>query len=150
METLLKGWKDAIPLRMNISGMLWSSVISKEAPILIFQITCSLGNVCLSVREHMLLLRVCYVNLLKGHHKNEKQVKYSNLIYCPADNSCVVYKVCRSSSVLRRYVVLHRWIVVHGNPISPIKDTEYIGHICLKTMKLNAGLELSYGPWMMK
>lgn len=72
---------DTLLRKAEWSGMLRSSMLSVEAPTLICQLTYSLENVC----ERKVLSRVSYVNHLKTHHINQKQL-YQSLIVLPSIN----------------------------------------------------------------
>lgn len=90
-------------LKRNVSGILRSSLIYEESLTLI----CQLIQFCLyGVHEQMLLSGAGYINDLKVHHNNQKQVNYVNILHCPANNAHFVFnKVCRKSSGLMRHMV---------------------------------------------
>lgn len=78
---------------------------------------------------------------LKGHHDNQKKVKYANLPHHAAANTSVFFfatRFCRLSVEPKRHMVVQRRFVGQADPNNPIKDTEIIAHICLTRMKSNA------------
>lgn len=124
---------------MYVSIRLRSNMVSKETPTVIWQLIC---KIVVFVCERIHQSKGEYVSHLKGHHYNRKQTIYASLPHFPVDNTCFDWNnVFMSSSRPRRYMAVHRGGVRHADAVNSIKDTEFICHICLISMKQNAGLK---------